>query len=88
MVCVSEKSAVRVPSRPFMTSGIKHFRISMVSPRPKALNIPIAAVLGRCASIDNEARITKRIHTLPDYAMPELRAIGEGEFGTQGICCL
>ena len=55
MVCVSEKIAVRVPSKPDMTSGNKHFRISIVSPRPKALNIPIAAILGRCASIDNEA---------------------------------
>jgi hypothetical protein len=67
-----------------MTSGIKHFRIMIVSPRPKALNIPIAALLGRSASIDDETRITKRIRTLPGNANT-VRAIGEGEFGTKGV---
>jgi hypothetical protein len=81
MVCVSEKSAARVPSRPFMTSGIKHFRIRIVSPRPNALNIPIAACLGGALRSTTKPRITKRIQTLPDWA-ETFGAIGEGEFGT------
>ena len=41
MAWVTPKNAERVPSIPDMTSGNKSFRITIVRPKPRALNIPI-----------------------------------------------
>ena len=41
MACVTPKNAERVPSIPDITSGNKSFRITIVRPKPRALNIPI-----------------------------------------------
>jgi hypothetical protein len=54
---VTPKNAVRVPSNPDITSGIRSFRITIVRPKPNARKIPMMLAIEKSTSFDNEVWI-------------------------------
>jgi hypothetical protein len=67
-VSVTPKNDERVPSNPDITSGIRSFRMTMPSPMPNALKIPITFLLRRQSFSTKDRGRIMCTHSLPAYA--------------------